>query len=50
MYRVELTRQAQKQLNGLPGQIQQRIATKLRALQADPRPDGSLKLRLHTFN
>jgi mRNA interferase RelE/StbE len=44
MYRVELTRQAQKQLNGLPAPIQQRIAAKLRALQANPRPDGSLKL------
>lgn len=45
MYRVRLSRQAQKDLDRLPDEIWQRIQTALVALRQNPRPHGSTKLR-----
>lgn len=45
MYRVRLSRQAQKDLDRLPDAIWQRVQPVLAALQENPRPLGSIKLR-----
>jgi mRNA interferase RelE/StbE len=45
MYRVRLSRQAQKDLDHLPDEIWQRMQGALAALQENPRRQGSAKLR-----
>ena len=44
-YRVELALRAQRDLHGLPGQAQARLAAPILALREDPRPSGVRKLR-----
>lgn len=46
-YRVIISRTVQKQLNGLPAGIQERIVKQLIILQDNPRPQGRLKLAGH---
>lgn len=43
-YVVHLKRSAEKELTGLPGEVQQRVIKRLLALQANPRPPGAKKL------
>ena len=43
-YTVRLTRRAAKELAKLPRRVQERIATAVDGLQADPRPAGVTKL------
>jgi mRNA interferase RelE/StbE len=45
MYRVVLTRAAQKQLDDLPDDIAARITARLENLAADPRPADVKKLK-----
>ena len=45
LYRVELTPQAQRDLRGLPREIQARLAMPIQALAENPRPPGVRKLR-----
>ena len=45
MYRVRLSRQAQKDLDRLPDEVWQRVQSALAALRENPRPQGSAKLR-----
>ncbi len=44
-YRVELAPAAQRDLRGLPREIQARLAAPILALAEDPRPAGARKLR-----
>lgn len=44
-YRIEFLKTAQKELRKLPKEIQQRIATKIDSLLADPYPPDSKKLK-----
>ena len=43
-WRVILTPTAERELRGLPDDVERRIVRRLRALRADPRPPGCLKL------
>lgn len=43
-YRVEFSRQAQRELRKAPRQDQERLRTAIDALAHEPRPHGSLKL------
>ncbi len=45
MFRLELTRRAEKELRRLPTGLQGRIAKAINGLLASPRPPGSKKLR-----
>ena len=44
MYRVVISRTAEKQLKKLPGDIQRKIAAIIVSLEIEPRPYGSKKL------
>ena len=44
-YSIELTRQAEKDLAGLPTRIQRQIGARIDSLADDPRPDGVVKLK-----
>ncbi|NJN61609.1 MAG: type II toxin-antitoxin system RelE/ParE family toxin [Coleofasciculaceae cyanobacterium RL_1_1] len=57
-YRIEFAKRAAKQFSALPKPERQRIATKIDALSADPRPlgvkqltasDGLYRLRIGTY-
>ena len=43
-FEIEITRTAEKQLQGLPQKDQERLATAMLALANDPRPRGCRKL------
>src|SRR5262245_50272657 len=43
-YRVEISRPAYKQLDGLPPKLARRIAKKINSLETNPRPHGVEKL------
>lgn len=43
-YRIEITRSAAKELERLPPKDRLRVATRIQALAADPRPPGAEKL------
>lgn len=43
-YRIEFTKKANKQFQGLPAQVKQRIALKVESLVQEPRPAGFVKL------
>jgi len=43
-YVVQLKRSAEKELDGLPQEVHQRIIKRLLALKANPRPHGAKKL------
>lgn len=43
-YAVEVTKKAMKQLESLPGQMQERMLEAIRGLGDDPRPPGCRKL------
>ena len=43
-YRVEVTRQARKEIRQLPGNMRQRVIRVLRALEQEPRPHNSRAL------
>lgn len=43
-YRIELSRQADRQLRKLPRAVQERLGRTIDALGLNPRPDGYLKL------
>jgi len=44
-YQVEFSRQAQKQFEALPRQIQQRLQPQIDTLVEEPRPSGVKKLK-----
>lgn len=44
-YKVELTKQAEKDLAGLPTKIRRQVAGHIDGLATDPRPDGYKKLK-----
>ncbi|PSB46866.1 type II toxin-antitoxin system mRNA interferase toxin, RelE/StbE family [Cyanosarcina cf. burmensis CCALA 770] len=44
-YQVEFSRQAQKQFDALPRQIQQRLQPQIDTLAEEPRPSGVKKLK-----
>jgi len=44
-YIITVKPSAQKKLNSLAIEISSRMATRIRALATDPRPDGCLKLK-----
>lgn len=44
-WRVILAPAAERQLRGLPEGVERRIVRRLRALRAEPRPPGCLKLK-----
>lgn len=44
-HRVELTPTAQRQIRGLPREVQVRLAKPIQALEENPRPTGVRKLR-----
>ncbi|OWY63264.1 hypothetical protein B7486_54060 [cyanobacterium TDX16] len=44
-YQVEFSRQAQKQFEALPRQIQQRLQPQIDTLAEEPRPSGVKKLK-----
>lgn len=44
-YRIEFLKTAQKEFRKLPKEVQQRIAAKIDALQVDPYPPDSKKLK-----
>ena len=43
-YRVEVTRQARREIRLLPGNMRQRVMRSLRALEREPRPHNSRPL------
>ena len=43
-YRIEIDRSARKGLEALDGPVHGRVVAAIRALAADPRPPGSLKM------
>jgi len=45
MYRLELTKRAQRELNELPDRDHERLVAGIRGLAADPRRSGSRKIR-----
>ena len=45
LYSVRIKRSAEKEMDGLPNSVFDRIAESIRALKIDPRPHGSRKLR-----
>ena len=44
MYRIDLSRRAEKDLDGLPPRGAARVIAAIRGLAADPRPSGAGKL------
>lgn len=44
MYKVEISNQAERDMNRLPSNIFGRIAPQIQALAQNPRPHGSVKL------
>ncbi len=45
LYRIFITRKAERQLQNLPWHFQAAIEERIRLLSEDPRPHGSIKLR-----
>jgi len=45
LYSVRIKRSAEKEMDSLPHSVFDRIAESIRALEIDPRPHGSRKLR-----
>ena len=45
LYSVRIKRPAEKEMDGLPTSVFDRVAESIRALETDPRPRGSRKLR-----
>jgi mRNA interferase RelE/StbE len=45
VYEVRFTRKAAKQFDDLPADVQTRLAPRIDALAANPRPHGAIKLR-----
>ena len=45
MYRLELTRRAQRELDKLGDEVLERVIASIRNLRQDPRPRGSRKLK-----
>ena len=43
-YRIELTPRAERELLGLPAQVQRRLIPRIDALAREPRPVGVMKL------
>lgn len=43
-YKIEFSKQAQKQFKSLPKLIQERLAPSINALASNPRPRGSIQL------
>jgi mRNA interferase RelE/StbE len=44
-YTIVIPRAVQKQLDALPNDVYERIATKIQQLAKDPRPDGVTKMK-----
>jgi len=49
MYRIEVTRAAQRDLNSLPKSVFKRADAKIQSLSEDPHPRGSKKLEDKLF-
>ena len=49
MYRLEVTKPAQRDLDKLGDETLERIVAAIRSLREDPRPKGNRKLRRNTY-